>query len=919
MNIFSISSASQIRIMKTDAASFTSVIACPYKFYLETIGARGENQAIENELRQEYLAYRTAAVGYYSQQHPPSVSASSPRTKSDPTVCVPLSRLSALGYDLYMLLVAFEDVKKPSGTKKQYAYIPLCFSPEPKVLREEKMSLAFTALVLSEAGYKTASYGRIIAGMSFSTKKIALAKLKRKARTEIKLITTIQETGEKSPLRLNRYCSLCCFSSKCRKKATEKDDLSLLSTLSSSEIRSLNNRGIFSVTQLSYTFRNSRSHRNKPRRKEKHKSALKALAIRDQQVYVRDPPALPDKRIQIFLDVESVPNRSFYYLIGAVVCDGAATQEKHFWADKTSDEKRIWSEFLSTLSGFGEFTMFHYGAFEAQFLRAMVRRYGLSGPLTLESLNESCVNVLTYYYLYIYCPTYSNSLKYIAPYFGYNWSGPIDTGLKSLQWRKRWEATGNARYRDDLINYNRQDCCALKHVADVAREIIDYGIAGKHTVSLAKDVKASYPYRLGPSPFSISEFKHITKCAYFDYQRTKIYWRTDDRLRKSAQRRKKALCRRQRVNKTVQYSRRLRCPYCRSRRIKKNRLVSKVTYDLLFMSSGVKKWVVKHIGESAVCRDCDKYFRPRNWPEERYKYRHGIMAWVIYQNIELGITHQGIMDGLNDLFGFSFNYKFVDKMKKRATIFYEDVYEEIKKRIRTGYVVHVDETKANVKGTSGFVWVFTNMEEVLYIFSESREGNLVKETLKGFKGILVSDYYSAYDSFPCLQQRCLIHLVRDLNDDLLMNPFDAEFKTMVVEFGCVLKQIVETIDRFGLKSRFLRKHRKEVTKYFRKFVECACQSDLAKKYQDRLLKNKNRLFTFLEYDGIPWNNNNAENAIKAFAKMRRTSDTGVTVEGLNRTLLLLSIAQTLKYKNMSFLDFLKSGERSLETYLKRLT
>jgi hypothetical protein len=247
------------------------------------------------------------------------------------------------------------------------------------------------------------------------------------------------------------------------------------------------------------------------------------------------------------------------------------------------------------------------------------------------------------------------------------------------------------------------------------------------------------------------------------------------------------------------------------------------------------------------------------------------------------------------------------------------VYEEIKKRIRTGYVVHVDETKANVKGTSGFVWVFTNMEEVLYIFSESREGNLVKETLKGFKGILVSDYYSAYDSFPCLQQRCLIHLVRDLNDDLLMNPFDAEFKTMVVEFGCVLKRIVETIDRFGLKSRFLRKHRKEVTKYFRKFVECACQSDLSKKYQDRLLKNKNRLFTFLEYDGIPWNNNNAENAIKAFAKMRRTSDTGVTVEGLNRTLLLLSIAQTLKYKNMSFLDFLKSGERSLETYLKRLT
>ena len=330
MNIFSISSANQLRIMKTDAASFRSVIACPYKFYLETIGARGENQAIENELRQEYFAYRAAAVKYYSQNHSPSISATSPRTKSDPTVCVPLSNPSALSYDLYMLLVAFEDVKKASGTKNHYANIPLGFSPEPNVLLEEKKSLAFTALVLSEAGYKVSSYGRIITGMSFSTKKIELAKLKREARTEIKLITTIQETGEKSPLRLNRYCSLCCFSSACRKEAAEKDHLSLLSSLSSSEIRSLNNRGIFTVTQLSYTFRNSRSHRIKPRRKEKQKSVLKALAIRDQQVYVRDPPALPDKKIQIFLDVEGIPDRSFYYLIGAVVCNGPSTQEKNF-------------------------------------------------------------------------------------------------------------------------------------------------------------------------------------------------------------------------------------------------------------------------------------------------------------------------------------------------------------------------------------------------------------------------------------------------------------------------------------------------------------------------------------------------------------------------------------------------------------
>jgi len=28
------------------------------------------------------------------------------------------------------------------------------------------------------------------------------------------------------------------------------------------------------------------------------------------------------------------------------------------------------------------------------------------------------------------------------------------------------------------------------------------------------------------------------------------------------------------------------------------------------------------------------------------------------------------------------------------------------------------------------------------------------------------------------------------------------------------------------------------------------------------------LFTFLEHDGVPWNNNNAEHAIKAFVRLR---------------------------------------------------
>ena len=71
------------------------------------------------------------------------------------------------------------------------------------------------------------------------------------------------------------------------------------------------------------------------------------------------------------------------------------------------------------------------------------------------------------------------------------------------------------------------------------------------------------------------------------------------------------------------------------------------------------------------------------------------------------------------------------------------------------------------------------------------------------------------------------------------------------------------------------------------------------------------MFTFLKFDDIPWNNNNAEHAIKAFALLRRVFEGTTTEKGLNEFLVLLSICETCKYKEVNFLDFLRSGSRDV--------
>jgi Transposase IS66 family len=60
----------------------------------------------------------------------------------------------------------------------------------------------------------------------------------------------------------------------------------------------------------------------------------------------------------------------------------------------------------------------------------------------------------------------------------------------------------------------------------------------------------------------------------------------------------------------------------------------------------------------------------------------------------------------------------------------------------------------------------------------------------------------------------------------------------------------------------------------------------------RFTKYWDHLFRFLGYDGVPWNNNCAEHAIKRFSKFRRTSNGVVTEETISDYLAILSICLT---------------------------
>jgi hypothetical protein len=89
---------------------------------------------------------------------------------------------------------------------------------------------------------------------------------------------------------------------------------------------------------------------------------------------------------------------------------------------------------------------------------------------------------------------------------------------------------------------------------------------------------------------------------------------------------------------------------------------------------------------------------------------------------------------------------------------------------------------------------------------------------------------------------------------------------------------------------------------------------VATKCTQRFEKNRKKLFTFLGCDRVPWNNNNAEHAMKAFAALRDVIEGTTTASGIEEYLILLSVSETCRYKDLDVLEFLLSREKDVDAF-----
>ena len=227
--------------------------------------------------------------------------------------------------------------------------------------------------------------------------------------------------------------------------------------------------------------------------------------------------------------------------------------------------------------------------------------------------------------------------------------------------------------------------------------------------------------------------------------------------------------------------------------------------------------------------------------------------------------------------------------------------DAIREQVRAGPVVHADETGWRENGKNGYLWTFSTPTEQFFQ-SGGRDGAMVDRALgDAFAGVLVSDFYKAYDHVRCAHQRCWAHLLRDAHDLRKQHPKDAAVQTWADDLHRLYLDAVAFVATAtddpharltaarGFDARLLalaHRHLDDRT---------APQHVLSK----RIAQHLGALLTFVREPGVPPDNNAAERSLRHLVTSRKISGGSRSPDGTATKVALATLFGTWHAKSVN--------------------
>lgn len=282
----------------------------------------------------------------------------------------------------------------------------------------------------------------------------------------------------------------------------------------------------------------------------------------------------------------------------------------------------------------------------------------------------------------------------------------------------------------------------------------------------------------------------------------------------------------------------------------------------------------------------------------------------------------------------------------------ENLYKLMHKKIIKGSeLIHVDETtmqcnkEAGRQATSNsYMWIVrTGQEEkhqgVIFHYETSRSAEVAKRLLTGFKGILLTDGYAAYNAIEGVTHaECWAHARRYFYDSIPLKENKQKDTTATGYIGvCYCNKLFKIEREIALlsdekKAEERKEKSKPVLEEFYKWVnETLTQKIIInKKLKEALtyvINQQKELSMFITDGRIPLTNSLAERAIRPFAVHRKNWLFADSVKGAKANAVYYSLIESAKINKLNIEKYIKylleeipqienpNDEKVLEKYL----
>ena len=348
------------------------------------------------------------------------------------------------------------------------------------------------------------------------------------------------------------------------------------------------------------------------------------------------------------------------------------------------------------------------------------------------------------------------------------------------------------------------------------------------------------------------------------------------------------------------------CPDCHHRLSQSQEVLEHIQEDIIPAHPQVTLFK-KH---RYYCRKCRKLVSAPAAPEE---IPHGYLGPnVLMQTLILKYHHGLPFNKIRELFENLCHFKVSEgalaQALQRISEWLQVEQDQILKAVRASPRLHMDESGWKISGGNHWLWATVNERLAYYQIARSRGAKIPKAILpKDYSGILITDFYSAYNRLPGKKQKCLVHLMREMHQLYLKDSTEAYAKAhqrlkRIIRDALRLKEGQEILEQATYQRRLKRlKQRLFVwsTKPYR--------NKHLVRLSKRFLKHWVHLLTFLEHPEVSFNNNLAERMIRHHVILRNRSFQSRSQKGAEAHQTLTSLLHTLELQGRNALGFFKDA------------